>query len=360
MDKNSSKSAKSRYFAAANGYDGFRSYFEEIFSPKEINRLFILKGGPGTGKSSFMKKAAAAFESVGVVDIEEILCSSDPGSLDGVIIRNNGRAVAIIDGTAPHEKKLIYPGACESIIDLGAFWNEELLREKADEIKKLSRIKSTHYERAYKLLGSCGRIYSETSTMLEKILDEEKLVELCNELLSHLSSLKSGRKKHVKLLSAFGKDGYTHLESDIFGAKQVISLSGVYGSEHIFLNRLKDSLASMNVELTYIPSPFSHSMAEGLYIHGADTLISIFCGEKAIDTSVILNRDSLSVHGEIFKALTSGAEGIKDMAQEEFSNASNAHFMLEAIYTPAMDFGAIEKTLEETVEKAKKVLNTAN
>jgi len=42
------------YFAAANGYDGFVSYFEKVFDAKDYTRLFILKGGPGTGKSSIM------------------------------------------------------------------------------------------------------------------------------------------------------------------------------------------------------------------------------------------------------------------------------------------------------------------
>ena len=45
-----------RYFAAANGYSGFRSYFSTLFDSKDFTRILVLKGGPGTGKSSFMKK----------------------------------------------------------------------------------------------------------------------------------------------------------------------------------------------------------------------------------------------------------------------------------------------------------------
>ena len=44
-----------KYFAAANSYKGFKSYFDRIFAPEQFDRIYIIKGGPGTGKSSIMK-----------------------------------------------------------------------------------------------------------------------------------------------------------------------------------------------------------------------------------------------------------------------------------------------------------------
>ena len=76
------------YFAAANGYNGFRSNFEKIFSLQKLEKLFVIKGGPGTGKSTIMKKLAKEFSNCS--DITNILCSSDPGSLDGLILSKNG------------------------------------------------------------------------------------------------------------------------------------------------------------------------------------------------------------------------------------------------------------------------------
>ena len=49
---------KEIYFASANGYRGFRSYFNEVFAEEGLDKLFILKGGPGTGKSTLMKRLA--------------------------------------------------------------------------------------------------------------------------------------------------------------------------------------------------------------------------------------------------------------------------------------------------------------
>ena len=44
------------YFASANSFEGFKSNFAKIFAPEEYERIYIIKGGPGTGKSSLMKR----------------------------------------------------------------------------------------------------------------------------------------------------------------------------------------------------------------------------------------------------------------------------------------------------------------
>ena len=45
-------------FAASNSGKGFCSYYGDIFSEKTILRRYLIKGGPGTGKSSFMREIA--------------------------------------------------------------------------------------------------------------------------------------------------------------------------------------------------------------------------------------------------------------------------------------------------------------
>ena len=50
-----SKLPKNSFFAAANGYSGFKSIFDSVFDRKISTRTFIIKGGPGTGKSSLMR-----------------------------------------------------------------------------------------------------------------------------------------------------------------------------------------------------------------------------------------------------------------------------------------------------------------
>ena len=82
--------AKVCFYLGANSPTGFYSLYETIY---------ILKGGPGCGKSSLMRRVAQAMEEKGA-SVEYIACSGDPDSLDAVVFP--ALNTAIVDGTAPH------------------------------------------------------------------------------------------------------------------------------------------------------------------------------------------------------------------------------------------------------------------
>ena len=86
-------------FPGGNTSKGFYSFYRYILGQDEARRIICIKGGPGTGKSSLMRKIGEYFNNKGY-DIEFHHCSSDNNSLDGVVINNLN--VAILDGTSPH------------------------------------------------------------------------------------------------------------------------------------------------------------------------------------------------------------------------------------------------------------------
>ena len=88
-----------QYFLGANSPSGFYSLYSELLPPETARAIYILKGGPGCGKSTLMRKIGARMEQEGL-ETEYILCSGDPDSLDAVILPQ--KAVAVVDGTAPH------------------------------------------------------------------------------------------------------------------------------------------------------------------------------------------------------------------------------------------------------------------
>ena len=87
------------YFLGANSCGGFASLYGDFTASPEIDRLYILKGGAGCGKSSCMRRIADAAAERGFAT-ERVLCSGDPGSLDGVFLP--ALRLAYVDGTAPH------------------------------------------------------------------------------------------------------------------------------------------------------------------------------------------------------------------------------------------------------------------
>ncbi|NLL04572.1 MAG: ATPase [Clostridiaceae bacterium] len=88
-------------FLGGNTSQGFFSYYDYILSQEEATRIICIKGGPGVGKSTFMKKIGKEMEDRGY-DVEYMHCSSDNNSIDGVVIP--AIKVALLDGTAPHEE----------------------------------------------------------------------------------------------------------------------------------------------------------------------------------------------------------------------------------------------------------------
>lgn len=93
----SGKGMVKKVFPGGNTCRGFYSFYDYIIG-SEAARIFVIKGGPGVGKSSFMRFIANEFVENGY-DVELHHCSSDNNSLDGVVIP--AAKVALIDGTAP-------------------------------------------------------------------------------------------------------------------------------------------------------------------------------------------------------------------------------------------------------------------
>ena len=169
-----------KFFAAANTEKGFRSLFDEIFTPEKFRRIYILKGGPGTGKSTLMRNLGAVAEGEGY-DVEYICCSSDPDSLDGLFIP--AISTGFVDGTAPHVWHPRAVGTFEQWINLGAFWNEKMLSDRREQIEKLKQ----ELKEKDELINSIEPIRRE---MIENNKEHKRLKNKYQELINELKLMK--------------------------------------------------------------------------------------------------------------------------------------------------------------------------
>ena len=78
---------------------GTVNFIDEITT--SLKERYFIKGRPGTGKSTFLKKLSSLLTEKGYT-IEQYYCSFDPHSLDMVVCREMG--FCVFDSTAPHEK----------------------------------------------------------------------------------------------------------------------------------------------------------------------------------------------------------------------------------------------------------------
>ena len=122
-------------FLGGNTADGFKSYFDERLAP--MKKIYILKGGAGTGKSTLMKKVGDFAECEGL-KTQLWYCSGDVKSLDGVCIVD--KAIAIVDGTAPHVVEAKYPAVRDKLIALGDYIDEGKVLPHYEEIASILKI----------------------------------------------------------------------------------------------------------------------------------------------------------------------------------------------------------------------------
>ncbi len=338
------KNGINKYFAAANGFYGFRSYFGTVFDRKEFDRVYILKGGPGTGKSTIMKRILAAFEDVGF-DCEIILCSSDPSSLDGVIIKRNGAKAAILDGTAPHEEDTRYPGAIDEIINLGEAWNSKTLINGRNEIVNLSEKKKQHNRLAACYLEIAGQAFYKRLDLIRNAYTGTDKYKICDAIIDKAEKT-SGRKRSL-LLSGFSKQGYLRLQSN---AKNTLSITGKHGSEYIFLEHVIRYLDEKDIDYTRIPSPFADDICEGVYFESSSALIlSSTDGENVVNSSLFLDEGAIQKNESAILSLEETEKEMLRLAKEELEKASNTHFEIESIYGKAVDFEMIDKITEALI-----------
>ncbi|MDO4582008.1 MAG: hypothetical protein Q4B96_05445 [Bacillota bacterium] len=179
-------------FPGSNTSQGFVSHYRDGLLGLE--HVFILKGGPGCGKSTLMRRVGALLLERGF-DCEFWQCSSDNDSLDGVVCAE--LSLALVDGTAPHTLDPRYPGVVESIVDLGVCWDEQQLRQHKRQIIDLNERIAAHYAEAYRLLGEAGDLAERRAAGNAEACDDAAVAAACAELGDAVFRVGQSRCRHL-------------------------------------------------------------------------------------------------------------------------------------------------------------------
>lgn len=335
------------YFGAMNSYKGFKSYFDEIFDPKNFDRIYVIKGGPGCGKSSFMKRIVSLFGEK--YDTDAIYCSSDPHSLDGVIIYGEKKRIAFLDGTAPHETDAKIPGAVYKLLPFSDFWDDGWLIAERDKITSLCIEKAKEYSIAYSFLRLAGEADSSIISLYEKEYDAGSLKQKASELFATLQLNERGRSTS-RITTAFCKDEVKRLKNDVPTSAKKLSINLPYYLFRIFSQQFEDIIDSLGIKNTrFITAP--EKITEGFYFPEKNIYIGRDEGESIEFDEGFFRQNPL------MNERTKGFEQIKRRATEEavrhLGIASGIHFELEEIYKRAMDFDKLNEFFDKTAEECK-------
>ncbi len=329
------------YFAGANTVDGFVSLFDECFSA--IERIFILKGSSGCGKSTFMRRVAEKAKSMGR-EYDLIYCSGDPDSLDGVVIPS--LSFAVVDGTAPHVLDVKYPCVRETIINLGDFWDENALLPHRDEIIALIDKKSECYKKAYRGLAVLGEIFELKRSAILPSIDRSALDEASFRLADKISGGKGGTgllfssaftQSGIKTLSTFGDVDMLYRIKGRLKDEMMLSL------EQIFLERGTEMISSRSPIDRALPDAFFFPKRNILIASGDVPPCKKANREKTVSTARFQKNEFVSAKRVLLNGLDKLITELCTDAQTELTSARKLHEQIENIYIPAMNFKRMDK-----------------
>ncbi len=342
-------SDENAYFIGANTPRGFAYADPLLLNERNYKRLYIIKGGPGTGKSSMMKKCREHFEGMGA-KVTSYYCSSDPDSLDAVIIKKNGISIAIADGTSPHALDASLPGAVSEIINLGEYWNSAALQEKYDAIAKASAEKALAFDSSRRYLAAADEILSTLRKASANGFEESKAARFIGRLISSLPRQRSNAERKTFITEAISMKGAFRLPA--FEAAGTVF--GIVPHTHlapIFLEKLSNELerAGHSQHVSYSPLG---EIAE-IYLPIVDTaFVPVRCGmvyDKLIRLSRFADKEFFSGNMAKRRFNERCLLEVLDGALTSLAEAKKYHFALEDIYISAMDFKGIDEVCKRLI-----------
>lgn len=346
---------KIRFFLGANSPVGFYSLYDHLIDPAQANAIYILKGGPGCGKSTLMRRIGARAEEMGE-QVEYIHCSGDPDSLDGILL--HGSKTAVVDGTAPHVVEPRCPGAVEHYVNLGACYNASALAPLRQDILNLMSMHKDCYRRAYRCLEAAAGIMEDVHTILNTQELKEKAAKRAHGILSrelHGSASGTGQVTQRFLGAITHRGPLVYCTTAEVLCKRAYLLEDSNGLSHVMLSHLLTGFTHAGYDVIACPSPMAPDRPEHLLIPALSlSFLSIAPGivypkrpyrrlhiDSMIDPELIRrNRQRIRFSRKVSSALL-------DEAVESLSQAKALHDEMEQLYNPHVDFQRVNQIADE-------------
>lgn len=340
------------FFAAANSSNGFKSYYDRIFRNGDVDYLYIIKGGSGTGKSRMMHDLAdVALKNNDTV--EYFYCSSDPKSLDGVIFKN--KRIAVIDGTAPHTVDPKLPGCIDGILDVGRFLNSKKLIENKKTIEKIVSEKSRLYDIAYSYLSCAGEADKICDKITAKAFDYVKAGIWADRFLNSFKSSENC-SENVRICSSISYMGKLRHSTFETLADRIYRIIPKSGAEYLLIRTLYDHAKKYSLRMTVSYTPLDDNKIDLIYFEddGVCVTVSDENTEKdyiRVNTERFCDKEMHRQYKNRLKCLSKIREEQINSAIEVMKEIFELHLELEVIYSSAMDFDAKEKYTVEIAER---------
>lgn len=338
---------KTNFFLGSNSGSGFYSLYDNFVRAEAGDFLWVIKGGPGCGKSSFMKKLGAAAEDTGL-DVEYIQCSGDPGSLDGVYIP--ALKTAYMDGTSPHVMDAAHPAVDSLYIDIGAFYDFAALEGYREDILDLSRRYRALYKRAYDFTGAAAAVCPRRHPELTSVSERRAALARADGMIAR----ELGKKKDSgtgmltrRFISALTCEGEIFCQSALDTlCDRVYTLDNDFGLAAVYLEHTAQAALERGLHVVACPEALSPERLEAVLLPELGLGFLAISSRRGYDGEAYRHirldalidpqrlreaRPALRRTGKLYKELL-------EEAHRALKEAKALHDELERIYNPHVNF----------------------
>lgn len=342
------------FFMGALGPKGFQGYFDWLDAREQVP-LYLIKAGPGCGKSTLMNRLAQASP----LAVERIHCSSDPDSLDGVIF-SRPRA-AIIDATAPHTVEPAYPGAVQKVVDLHHVLDNDYLTAHRGEIVALFRRCSALQEQAGRSIRAAAALLEDSRRITAPLVNEEKLLGWARRLgARRLPRTDHPGSESIRLLSAVTPKGRMVFLNTVKAlAGEFIVLHDEQGAAApLALALLREMALERGYSIITCPCPLREGVIDHLFIPelrlafltGNSWHPMNLDGRQNVHCTRFLEKGSLRSQRARLRFDRRAAAELLELASEAQRQAKASHDELESYYRTAADFSQLDEIAARLTE----------
>lgn len=353
------------YFACGNTAKGFHNLFSTNIQP--LRKLFILKGGPGTGKSTLMGKIGRELEELSI-DVEYIHCSSDPDSLDGVLAPKLG--VGIVDGTAPHVIEPTAPGAIEEYVNLGVAWDTDKLATHSKEILDIQNNMKRCYKNAYAAFAEGLVVHDEWEKIYINNMNFSKANKLTEKVITRLLGttllFKTSSIKHRFFGGSTPYGPMDFVENITENIAKRYFIKGRPGSgKSTMLKKILDKAQARGIDVEVYHCGFDPDSLDMLLFPELDLCIfdstapheyyPIREGDSVIDMyAELINAHTDEIYAAELADIVARYKLCTKEGTDHLANAKRYHDEMEKFYIEATDFTVIDKFYDELYHRIMK------
>ncbi len=381
------------FFLGALTPTGFAGYYSQLVQDT-ASHVVLIKGCPGTGKSTLIKRLADYLCKKGE-KVELIHCAQDPSSYDGLVCKNI--KFTITDATPPHTLEPMYPVAYEQVLPLYYCIDADALQQHRNEIIELFDRHAFLTERTTRYLAAAGSLLQDTVRTAQaftnttkacdfaKVLSKKYIPDNDNEkdnlnqqpknasyAFVKYQNKKTGAKEDVRILSAVTHSGVQCYEETILKlANNIIAIEDLHGyaAKCMLYVLRQEALAKGHGIITCYCSMSPYDKIEHIIIPKLN-LAFVTCNTyhcsyfltgktksnaniRRIHTTRFCNKEGMNLRKKRFRFNNKATKQLILQAQQLMGQIKQCHEKIESYYVKSADFPALDRAYNKIVEQIK-------